>query len=121
MDSAFEPYLHDGRVYGLPETQDFYVLLYRKDILEKLKLQVPRTWSDLAELMPALRRSGMNFYMPLSSQTGTKSLSYIAPFYFQAAIASGENPDYSLWSEDGTSVNFNNETGIRAFQELTDL
>ncbi len=121
LDSAFEPYLHDGRVYGLPETQDFYVLLYRRDILEKLKLQVPRTWSDLAELMPALRRSGMNFYMPLSSQTGTKSLSYIAPFYFQAAIASGENPDYSLWSEDGTSVNFNNETGIRAFQELTDL
>ncbi len=121
LDSAFESYIYDGKVYGMPETQEFYVLLYRKDIFEKLQLTVPKTWDDLAELMPTLRRSGMNFYMPLSSQTGTKSLAYIAPFYFQAAIASGENPDYCLWSEDGTGVRFNNETGIRAFQTLTDL
>ena len=117
----FEPYIYDGKIYALPETQQFNVLMYRKDILEKLGLEVPKTWDDVAEAMPTLRRNGMNFYLTLSAHTGTKPLNTIAPFLYQAAAASGENPDYSLWTEDGISTAINNETNIAAFEKLTDL
>ena len=33
---AIAGYMYDGGIYGLPETQDFYVTFYRKDLLEAL-------------------------------------------------------------------------------------
>jgi len=121
LTEAFETYTHDGKIYAIPETQQFYVLMYRTDILDRLGLEVPKTWEDVANLMPTLRRNGMNYYMPLSSQTGTKSLENIIPFLYQATSATGENADYSLWAEDGMSTTINSETNIEAFQLLTDL
>ncbi|MBQ8804053.1 MAG: extracellular solute-binding protein [Tyzzerella sp.] len=121
LTEAFETYTHDSKIYAMPETQQFYVLMYRTDILERLGLEVPKTWEDVANMMPTLRRNGMNFYMPLSSQTGTKSLENIIPFLYQSASAKGENPDYSLWAEDGLTTTINTETNIEAFQNLTDL
>lgn len=108
-----EPFVYDGSIYGMPETKQFYVLMYRTDIVEKLNLSIPETWNDVAELMPKLRRSGMNFYLPLSSATGTKPLSTIAPFFLQA--------DAGLYSEDGMSTALNSENGITAFTDLTNL
>lgn len=108
-----EPFVYDGAIYGIPETKSFYVLMYRTDILEKLELTVPDTWEDVANMMPVLRRSGMTFYMPLSSYTGTKALSSIAPFFLQNGA--------SLYSEDGLSTSLNSEAGIAAFTTVTDL
>lgn len=117
----FESYIYNGKVYALPETQQFYVMMYRKDILNRLGLEVPKTWDEVADVMPALRRNGMNFFIPLSAHTGTKPLNSIAPFMYQATAAAGENPDYSLWSADGLSTAINNEINISAFEKLTDL
>lgn len=119
--TSFEPYIHDGSIYAIPETQQFYVLMYRKDILAKMGLTVPKTWSDVANIMPALRRMGMNFYMPLSSWTGTKGLAGTAPFFIQASSAEGKDTNYCLWDKSGTRTNINNEIGIKSFQVLTNL
>ena len=121
LDEAYEPFIYDDEIYAMPETQQFNVLMYRTDIMERLGLEVPKTWEDVANMMPTLRRNGMNFYMPLSSQTGTKSVENIAVFFWQAAAAKGEDPTYSLYSEDGIQTTLNNETNIEAFQTLTDL
>jgi ABC-type glycerol-3-phosphate transport system substrate-binding protein len=121
LKEAYEPFIYDDDIYAMPETQQFNVLMYRTDIMERLGLEIPRTWEDVANMMPALRRSGMNFYMPLSSQTGIKSVENIAVFFWQAAAAKGEDPTYSLYSEDGIRTTLNNETNIEAFQLLTDL
>lgn len=121
IDAAFEGYTYDSKIYALPETQQFYVLMYRKDIMERLELSIPQTWVDVANLMPTLRRNGMNFYMPLSSQTGTKSLDYISTFLYQTALAEGEDPAQILWSADGLNSTVNSEANIRAFEMLTDL
>lgn len=111
--SDLEPYVYDGNIYGIPETKQFYVLMYRTDIMEKLDLTVPQTWDDVADMMWALRRSGMNFYLPLSSATGVKPLFTIAPFFLQNGA--------ELYSEDGLSTELNSEKGIEAFTELTNL
>lgn len=121
LNEAFEPFIYNDHVYAMPETQQFNVLMYRTDIMERLELEVPKTWEDVANMMPALRRNGMNFYMPLSSQTGTKSVENIAVFFWQAASAKGEDPAYSLYASDGIHTTVNNETNIEAFEILTDL
>ena len=107
------PYVMGNGIYGATETQDFFVLMYRKDVLQKLGLSVPQTWSDVAAMMPTLRRNGMTFYLPLSSWTGVKPLYTTLPFFFQQGA--------SLYSSDGFSTAINNEAGIQAFQTLTDL
>lgn len=121
LNEAFEPFIYDDDIYAMPETQQFHVLMYRTDIMDRLGLEIPKTWENVANMMPALRRNGMNFYMPLSSQTGTKSVENIAVFLWQAAAAKGEDPSYSLYSADGIHTTLNNETNIEAFQLLTDL
>lgn len=121
LNEAFEPFIYDDDVYAMPETQQFNVLMYRTDIMNRLGLEVPKTWEDVANMMPALRRNGMNFYMPLSSQTGTKSVENIAVFLWQAAAAKNEDPAYSLYAADGIHTTVNNETNIEAFEILTDL
>ena len=108
-----DPYVYDGKFYGLPETMQFYVLMYREDILDRLSIDVPQTWDDVANMMPILRRSGMTFYMPLSSYTGIKGLDGLLPFFFQHGA--------ELYAEDAMSVKFNSTNGIKAFESLTDL
>ena len=39
-----------GGVYGIPETQEFLMLFYRKDILGQLGLAVPETWEDVEDI-----------------------------------------------------------------------
>ena len=108
-----ETFVYDGAIYGVPETKNFYVLMYRTDILEKLKLEIPETWSDVQDMMPVLRRNGMTFFMPLSAATGTKPLGSVVPFFLQNGA--------QLYSEDGLTTELNSEAGIQAFTLLTEL
>ncbi|MDR1132255.1 MAG: extracellular solute-binding protein [Oscillospiraceae bacterium] len=110
---AIVPYILEDKVYGLPETREFYVLMYREDILNDLGLTPPRTWDEVAEMMPALRRASMNFYLQLSGFSGTKPLYATAPFILQAG---GE-----LFSEDGHTTLINSPAALRGFETLTDL
>src|SRR5690625_5409106 len=57
------PYYYQHGYYGIPETINFKVLFYRKDILDQLDLDVPDTWDDVYEMMPTLLQNQMNFYV----------------------------------------------------------
>ncbi|MDX1358740.1 MAG: extracellular solute-binding protein, partial [Clostridia bacterium] len=63
---AFIPYVLEDKVHALPETLEFAVVFYRKDIFDSLGLDVPDTWDDVTELLPELQRYGMNFYHPIA-------------------------------------------------------
>lgn len=58
---ALIPYRWRGGDYALPETQDFQMLVYRRDILEQLGLGVPDTWEDVYQMIPFLSRYNMSF------------------------------------------------------------
>ena len=110
---ALVPFGYDGGVYAIPETLDFNILFYRRDILETLGLEVPQTWDDVKYLMPTLLGYGMNFYIPLSASSGYKPLSATSPFLFQNGA--------SLYTDGGSSVAFNSDNGTKAFTEMIDL
>ncbi len=57
-----------GKTYGLPETQTFPMLFYRKDILAELGLDVPQTWDDVKVAMTVLSKNQMEFGMLPSEQ-----------------------------------------------------
>ena len=108
----------DGKGLALPETQDFYVMYYRKDILSKWGIasdatQLPQTWDDVISILPELQRHGANFYIPLSSSTSSKSIMTTAPFIYQY----GGN----LFSEDATHTTIAEENSLNAIKLMTEL
>ena len=102
----------DG-IYALTDTQDYYVMYYRKDLLEKMNIPVPETWEEVLEILPELRRHGMNFYTPLSGNSSFKSFYTTMPFIYQKGA--------SLYSEDGHTVALNTAEGLEAMRFMTDL
>ena len=40
-------YEFNGGVYGIPLTQNFPMLFYRKDVLSELEIEIPKTWEDV--------------------------------------------------------------------------
>lgn len=101
----------DG-VYSLPETMNFQVLFYRRDILESLNIPVPNTLDDVVEILPDLQRLGMNFFHPAATP-GMRSLGSIMPIMLQNGG--------SLYGETVLNTTINSEESIAGFGQLTDL
>jgi ABC-type glycerol-3-phosphate transport system substrate-binding protein len=110
---ALLPYIYEKGCYGLPETQDFYVLFYRKDIMEKLNLPIPDTWDEVMLILPELQRYGMNFYLPIAGASGFKPLTTTTPFIYQHH---GE-----LYSEDGFRTALDEPNSLKGIELMTKL
>lgn len=106
-------YIVNDKVYGLPETLDFYVTFYREDILNELGISIPSTWDDVLEILPELQRYGMNFYTPLAGAGGFKPFMSTAPYIYQA------NGD--LYTPDGMATAINSEEAVDGMKFMTDL
>ncbi|MCV2231524.1 extracellular solute-binding protein [Acholeplasma manati] len=107
------PYVYEDGVYGLPETQDFYVTYYRTDIFSIIESDIPDTWQEVTALMPQLRRMGMNYYVPLSSSNAYKSMQITAPFYYQNQA--------NLYQANGIYTDIDSTAGIEAMRLMTEL
>lgn len=106
------PMVIEDKIYGVTETQNFYVLMYRKDILDKLNIPVPNTWDDVKKILPELQRRGMNFFIPLSEQT-TKFFNTTAPFIFQNKGR--------IYSKDGLKAAISDVNSVKGFELMTEL
>ena len=110
---SLAPMAYEDGIYGASETQEFYVLFYRKDILEMLELEVPDTWEDVKAMMPVLHRNAMNFNLPLANNVGYKSFEATGGFIFQ------NGGDY--YSDDGFHANFGDPNTLKGLREMVDL
>lgn len=98
------PYQYKGGVYALPETMNFRVLFYRKDILKSLGISIPNTWKDVYNsVLPVLTQNGMEFYYPKDPSV----------FLYQ------NGGDY--YNEDQTLSAFDTTEGYLGIKEYTDL
>ncbi|MDI7274723.1 MAG: extracellular solute-binding protein, partial [Anaerolineae bacterium] len=105
-------YVINDSVYAIPETQDFWVTYYRKDIMESLGLPVPHTWDEVIRVLPELQLYGMNYGTPLSSGSGLKGYLITAPYIF--------NHGAELYSPDGYSTGLGSDEAITAIKFMAE-
>jgi ABC-type glycerol-3-phosphate transport system substrate-binding protein len=105
-------YIIDDSVYAIPETQDFWVTYYRKDILNSIGVPVPRTWNDVIRVLPELQRYGMNYNTALSNGAGQKGYLVTAPYIFNYGAA--------LYSDDGFATGLESEAAVAAVKFMAD-
>lgn len=106
-------YVIDDSVYAIPETMNFQVLFYRKDILDKLGLEVPDTLEDVEAMLPDLQMRGLNFYYPTARTVGMKTFLDTTPIIFQSG-----GRLYDTYVED---VTITSEEVVEGFTTLTNL
>jgi len=114
LKGAFIPFVFENGVYGLPETQNFWVTYYRKDILQSIGINtIPNTWDEIIEILPILQSYGMNYFLPLAQYEGLKPFVATLPFIYQF----GGN----LYSENGMETAINSEETIKGIKMMSDL
>lgn len=119
--SSYEQFSLDGGIYGLPETQTFNVMFYRKDVLEELGLEVPQTWKDLEEMLPTIQGNNLSIGLPTATGSSgaaaaTTAVASNAPdlsMYFALLFQNGGD----LYNTPGTRTTVDTEAGVRAFDD----
>ncbi len=104
----------DGRdgVYGLPETQNFSLLFYRKDVLEDLELKVPDTWEELIAELPTLQGNSLTVGIPFPDIAVADISVFNSMIYQRGGEIYNANKSRTLIDE---------ETGVAAFKLYTSL
>ena len=67
VPGALEPYYFESGCFGLPDTQSFYMLFARTDILAELGIDVPQTWAQLYAAIPKIQRFNMAVGIPYTT------------------------------------------------------
>lgn len=113
------PYKYHGGCYALPDTQSFYVMFYRKDILEELGLELPQTWSDFLTATGILQRHNMNTYLPYikitaatTVNTGAGGLSIFPTMLLQNGG--------KVYNDELNATAFFDAVSVKAFTSWTD-
>ncbi len=114
------PYYFNGDYYALPETKNFYMMFYRTDIFEQLRITPPDTWNDFYTVAEVLQRNNMNIGIPYSSMSaseavnsGVGSHSIFPTLLLQRGIR--------LYADDLRSTNLSTEEGYKTFKMWTEL
>ena len=106
------PAVCDDGMYALPETFNFYVLFYRKDILESIGLEVPNSYEEVLQMLPTLHRYGLNYNNFVANAVGYKAFSITTPFLYQNGAV--------LYEDGDLHVQLDSEAAIEALKVMTD-
>mgnify|MGYP000140834880 CR=1 FL=1 len=98
------PFQFKDGFYALPETQSYYMMFYRKDILEELNISTVdiRTWSSLLKkVLPVLQKKALNIGVQMNIN------SYLMFFYQLGG---------SLYNSDLTTSGLGSAEAVQAMQ-----
>ena len=109
----FVPYILGDGVYAMPETVNFWVMFYRKDILDNLGIEVPNSMDEVKLILPELQRRSMNFYFPTAGMVGTKVFPGTLPLILQAGG--------SIYDKTVGDTTLDSEISLAGFREMTEL
>ncbi|WP_461246630.1 extracellular solute-binding protein, partial [Treponema sp. R6D11] len=107
------PFNYADGVGGLPETQYYHVMFYRKDIFEELKIQLPDTWDDLINILPIIQKNNMNVGIPSVATNVATSID------FSNFLAHMFQRGGRLYNDEGSRTNLDSEIAIEAFDVYT--
>lgn len=109
----FIPYTLGDGVYAMPETVNFWVMFYRKDVLDSLQIKVPNSMEEVKLILPELQRRSMNFYFPTAGMVGTKVFPGTLPLLLQSGG--------SIYGEYIADTTLDSEVSLNGFKTLTEL
>lgn len=119
-ETASVPYTYNGGVYALPDTQAFYVMYYRTDILEKLGIKVPENWREFIDATVTLQRNNMQVWLPYlkittatTVNTGVGGLSLFPTLMHQNGL--------SMYNSEGTACTLGTTEALEVFEFWTDF
>ena len=114
------PYKYKDGVYALPDTQSFFLMFYREDILEQLNIEIPKTWDEFEEIAKLLARNNLNVWIPNNPVTdlgqasaGIGSINIFPSMLLQKGL--------EIYSEDGRSTKLTDTDVMVTFSEWTDM
>ena len=114
------PYRYKNGLYALPDTQTFFLMFYRKDILSELGFKIPETWDDFKELSSLLARRNLQVWIPNNpatnveqSNAGVGSINIFPSLIMQNGL--------SLYSKNGKSTTLTTPGVMKIFSEWTDF
>ncbi len=110
--SALASMEYNGGIWALPETQEFSVLFYRKDILEGLGLEPPQTWEDLIALLPTIQGNNMSVGVPYPDIANADMSIFNSLIYQNGG---------QIYDADAKRTLIDNENGVTAFKLYTSL
>ena len=109
----FIPYTLGNGIYAMPETVNFWVQFYRKDILNALNISVPDNLEQVKMILPELQRRNMNYYFPTAGMAGMKVFPGTLPLILQSGG--------SIYGETVGDTTLDSEESLRGFREMTEL
>lgn len=119
VDGAAEPYRYGDGIYGLPSTQQFYMMFVRTDIFDQYGLEIPKTWDEFVDVASILMMNNMQVGLPYVElkdigqvNGGVASLNIFPSLLLQKNL--------SLYNKDMTGTSFNEVETMKVFQEWTD-
>ena len=119
-EGAELPYYYKGGLYGLPDTQSFYLMFYRKDIFEEMELTVPETWEDFTETVKLLTRNKLTAWLPNNTATSTTQANIgLGSINIFPTLLKQQNLE--VYREDGRATLLTDSNLIMAFNKWTDF
>ncbi len=116
---AFTHFTYDGDVYGVPLTQTFPMMFYRTDMLAEVGItEVPQTWDDLIDILPALQRKYMQpgLVLPVNvNGTAVSPATEVGHTFALLMLQSGLN----YYNDDQTATTFDTVEAVNAFDTWT--
>lgn len=114
--TACVPYMYDGGVYALPDTQSFYIMYCRTDILNKLGIKIPKTWDEFIDATVTIQRNNMQVWLPYlkitaatTVNTGVGGLSLFPTLVHQNGLR--------MYNENGTASTLGSEEILPVFDK----
>ena len=118
--SGTVPYMYNGKTYALPDQQTFYLMFYRKDILDELGIAVPNTWEEYLAATAVLQRNNMNTYIPYTQiaaettvNTGIGNLNLFPTILQQMGG--------SFYNGELNKTTFDSSLSVSAFKKWVDM
>ncbi len=120
QETAFVPYTLDGGVYAVPDTQNFYMMFYRKDIFQELELTVPKTWDEFWDVMKVIHSNNMEVGLPYTSvdASGSVDNGMGSRNIFSALLLQNGGRFYN---DDLSATDLGTKEALESFQLWTDI
>ena len=107
---ALTQFRYHDHVYALPDRYSFYMMFYRKDILNELGLTVPTTWDDVYTMLPKLQNKHMEIGIP---NLADNNIDLFTTLLFQQ--------NGNVYDDALTRSTLDSDESIQAFKKWTDF